>query len=359
MQPLVTVMLILCLLPFKVWSAVKPNGQSTFVVWQPSAGHPRYLIPKRIDEDPIQAVRAYLLSQIGTADLLSYTQPLVLAAQGFGQPLSEAGNTTSGFSNTLQTLGENQDRVLFVANSRRDHETAAPRAIPFMAQLRQTENYLLPVGALLRFSPEERKKLYGEIAAQFSGLVAMGGDDVTPELYQQKATYARNFNATRDRLEIELIQHFVAAEKGFFFAVCRGHQIASVALGYQLVQDVGIQLRPTTPHEDFDHPVHLLGTQSTILSRFPGVQSTFTAYSWHHQAVAYQPGGFLKLAAVSPEGDTEALEFRNGKGLTVQFHPELRSTGASQTILAGVMQEIRRFIPRLACHRVHASSPIK
>lgn len=306
------------------------------MVWQPTPSHPRFLLPVKEGESPRQAVEAYrALLHSGTE--LREILPASLFSNGEG---------------LLSELPKGRDKTLFLANNAGDHRIEAKRVQNFMAQLPQTDNFVLALGAAERLRPGQRAQFYDKVVSEFAGLVAMGGDDVTPKMYREPVTYARGFNGARDALEIELIQAYVKAEKGFMFGVCRGHQITSVALGYKMVQDIPIETQSPTRHADNDHTIHQRPTTHGLLRAQLGSLRPFEAYSWHHQAVIFHEGGPLELAAVSPEGITEALEFKNGKGLLVQFHPELRDTPDSRAILQGVWNGVRSQVGTFSCRRV-------
>ncbi|MFN7728149.1 MAG: gamma-glutamyl-gamma-aminobutyrate hydrolase family protein [Bdellovibrio sp.] len=309
------------------------------LVWQPGPGQPRYVLPQKEGETPRQAIEAYRALLFSSSEITKIV-PLTLAGP------SEA-------EGIISVLPKGRDKALFIGNSTNDHRPEAARVQKFMAQLPQTDNFVLAVGAAERLRPRQREQFYQKIVSEFAGLVAMGGDDVAPRMYNEPVTYARSVNATRDQLEIELIRAYVKAEKGFLFGVCRGHQMTSVALGYKLVQDIPIQLKSPTQHANNDHLIRLVPTTNSLLQKQVGSLRAFSVYSWHHQAVIYEPGGPLELAAVSPEGITEALEFKNGKGLLVQFHPELRTAPESAAILRGVWSQVRSNVGVFSCKRVY------
>ncbi|MBX2996345.1 MAG: gamma-glutamyl-gamma-aminobutyrate hydrolase family protein [Bdellovibrionaceae bacterium] len=313
-----------------LWAEVR------LLVWQPTPSHPRFLLPVKEGETNRQAVESYRALLHSGTELKEVLPPSVFQ------------NSEGSYSE----LPKGRDKSLFIANNAGDHRIDAARVQKFMAQLPQTDNYVLALGAAERLRPGARAQFYDKIVSEFAGLVAMGGDDVTPKMYREPVTYARGFNGARDALEIELIRAYVKAEKGFMFGVCRGHQITSVALGYKMVQDIPIEIQSPTRHADNDHVVRQLTTTHGILRTQIGSLRPFEAYSWHHQSVIFHEGGPLELAAVSPEGITEALEFKNGKGLLVQFHPELKSAPESVAILEGVWNGVRSHVGTFSCRRV-------
>lgn len=313
----------------KSWAAVH------LFVWQPSPDHPSFLLPRHDHETPRQAVERYRALLHSEAEIRA-----------------EIGDSFGSAEGDYRELPKGRDKMLFIANDAGDHEPGSTRATRFLSQFPETQNFVLLLGAAERFQPQARQEIYRALNREFAGLVAMGGDDVAPSTYRDAVTYARGFNEARDRLEIELIQSWIRSEKGFLFGVCRGHQITSVASGYKMIQDIPIETKAPTPHADNDHVVYQRKTTHGLLEKAVGSSAPFQVYSWHHQAVKFQPGGPLEVAAVSPEGIVEALEFRNGRGLLVQFHPELKNSKESRAILRSVWSNVRSQVQTFSCKRV-------
>jgi len=311
-------------------------------VWQPTPQHPRYLLPQKAGETPRQAIEAYRALLFSRSEITE---------------LADGSLFRNGEGQTPE-LERGQDKVLFVANNKNDlrpndFRNEVTRVQRLMNQFPRSANYVLPLGATERLRPEQRQEFHRRISNEFSGLILMGGDDVTPAMYRERVDGAVNFNSTRDKLEIELIQSFVKAEKGFVFGICRGHQITSVALGYKLHQHIPRLENETTKHRDNNHLVHQRKTTNGLLRDFVGTANPFTVYSWHHQAVIFHEGGPLELAATSKDGLTEALEFLNKKGMLVQYHPELHSTPAARTFIESIWSKgMRPLVRQFNCRRV-------
>ena len=78
--------------------------------------------------------------------------------------------------------------------------------------------------------------------AELDGLVLMGGSDVCPETYGEKALKPEwNGDSIRDEYEIALLNAFVGRRKPVL-GICRGAQVINVAFGGTLYQDIGTQL---------------------------------------------------------------------------------------------------------------------
>ncbi len=96
-------------------------------------------------------------------------------------------------------------------------------------------------------SPEGRTRRAGSKASlaayaqELDGLVLMGGSDVCPESYGEKALRPEwNGDRIRDEYEIALLREFMALSKPVL-GVCRGAQVINVGLGGTLYQDIGTQ----------------------------------------------------------------------------------------------------------------------
>ena len=173
-----------------------------------------------------------------------------------------------------------------------------------------------------------------ECVRRADGIVLTGGDDVDPLLYAKEVpAHLKHLASVPDRLrdwfELTLVETVFAQRKPLL-AICRGQQILNVALGGTLVADVATQMPGTINHRRMDrrseivHDVRL--TPGSVLARITGRQK-LGVNSTHHQAVG-RVAPPLRVAAASPDGVVEALEWRPGAGrrlpflVSVQFHPE-------------------------------------
>lgn len=218
---------------------------------------------------------------------------------------------------------ELQSSALLVANSAKDYTNSHLRIGRFKELFKNAgkKTLLLALTPTLGWSPSDAKDFQNLIADKAPLLVGMGGDDVSTKLYNQDDIHAKFTNATRDREELALLKTYFKKGQGFYLGVCRGSQLAAVALGYQLIQDLPTQVGSDVAHANDYHVVHPAKTTHQILKTLTvGFEPNF--YSFHHQAVIYKTGGPLELAALGSDGVVEALEFKNGRGLLVQFHPE-------------------------------------
>ena len=157
----------------------------------------------------------------------------------------------------------------------------------------------------------------------YDALLLCGGDDVDPAFFGQENTASKGIDLDRDRVELALAKLYMEAGKPIL-GICRGHQLMNVALGGDLIQDIGdpLHLFHTRGDEPCDrvHPVH--ACEGSFLYEFYG--PVFPVNSSHHQAVD-KLGQGLKAVAWSESGLVEALEHESLPIRCLQWHPERMS----------------------------------
>jgi len=158
------------------------------------------------------------------------------------------------------------------------------------------------------------------------GLLLSGGDDPHPRLFgEEPHPNLETVDERRDRFELALVAE--ARARGMaVFGICRGVQILNVALGGDMVQDIGSQtdapLRHTqrTLDDTGWHAVDVL--PGSRVAELTGRTRLFVN-SYHHQACR-RPGEGLRVCATAPDGLIEALEDPSRPFfLGVQWHPEV------------------------------------
>nr|WP_295904519.1 gamma-glutamyl-gamma-aminobutyrate hydrolase family protein [uncultured Bdellovibrio sp.] len=297
------------------------------------------IIPVRSNETPPEAAQRYLRELSKNPDLMELFEGRTpdLRLEGF-KPLE---------------TNSREARALMIANLPKDYTKNSQRVVNFKKLFKQAKHtsYILPINANLGLTQTETRELFQQVAEKFPLMVAMGGDDVDPRLYKQENFHARNITTARDQFEIALIKSYVSQEKGFLLGVCRGSQISSVALGYQLIQDVPFHVGSDVAHANDWHDVEIKDTKFNILKSLADSSGKMHVNSLHHQSVIFKEGGLLQIAARSHDGVTEATEFKNGRGLLLQFHPELMNNELGAKILWNVVQQKNRVMPR-SCSKV-------
>ena len=174
----------------------------------------------------------------------------------------------------------------------------------------------------------------GETPAQIDGLILSGGADVDPSHYgAERHSKTQVPNEARDRFELALAR--LARERDIpALCVCRGLQVANVAFGGTLIQDLAEQLgdRYTLHHqqvkEDGEERTTAVAAHAvevewgSALARLLGT-TRFATNSMHHQGIDRVAPSF-RAVAWTPDGVIEALDatFEHPFFYAVQWHPE-------------------------------------
>ncbi len=180
------------------------------------------------------------------------------------------------------------------------------------------------------------RALLVEAISRCDGVLLTGGDDINPDLYDEKLPSAirRTVGQTpdgggRDWRELVLINE-VFRQKKPMLAICRGHQLLNIALGGKLIADIRSQIPGALNHQrmdkanEFVHEVPL--TPASLLANITG-KRILGVNSSHHQAVM-ETAEPLAAVARAKDGIVEAMELKPEAArrmpflLSVQFHPE-------------------------------------
>jgi putative glutamine amidotransferase len=189
---------------------------------------------------------------------------------------------------------------------------------------------------------------------ELDGLIFSGGEDVDPRRYGA-ASHACTETASplRDDYEFALMRAALDLQLPAL-AICRGLQVANVALGGSLHQHVPDVFGTRVPHS---FPVNGRTYRGLIEqhrleidadSRLAGIAgTTLVTGSRHHQAVD-RIGSGLRVVARAPDGVAEALELPGAPHfwLAVQWHPE-----STVTLDGGASAALFRALVRAAASR--------
>jgi putative glutamine amidotransferase len=205
---------------------------------------------------------------------------------------------------------------------------------------------------LLTFDPAT----LDEQIAGCSGILLSGGGDVDPRRYGAVNEHAAGIHAARDAFEIGLALR--ARERGLpTLCICRGLQVANVAFGGNLIQDIGTSFDGHTAalhrlevggktHRGLIEGHNVSIAADSRLAEIVGQTSIVTG-SRHHQSVA-RIAADLDVVARTPDGIVEAAEavFSSPFWLGVQWHPESTldaDAGASRAIFAAFIAAAAHF----------------
>jgi putative glutamine amidotransferase len=197
----------------------------------------------------------------------------------------------------------------------------------------------------------------GELLGLADGLLLIGGQDVDPALYGEDP-HPRTYGVNReeDDFEVALVRAAVEIDVPTL-AVCRGCQVANVALGGDLEQHItdrpGILARglPTFPKSEPNAigplvPVSI--APGSRLAEATGGSRALGSHS-HHQSVR-RLGDGLVVTGVGPDGVIEAIEHEQGWFVAVQWHPE--DTAEDDPVQQRLFD---RFVEQAGANRASAS----
>lgn len=165
-----------------------------------------------------------------------------------------------------------------------------------------------------------------ELVRRLDGLVLTGGADVDPVRYGGPSSGIPGYTRPdRDESEFGLFELARAADMPIF-AVCRGLQLANVALGGTLIP----HLPDVVGHEEHSGveggftAIRVLTIAGSRIARSAGAE--LKVHCHHHQAVDRLAEG-LAATAYAADGTIEAVESTDGSFLVgVQWHPEADAT---------------------------------
>jgi len=152
-------------------------------------------------------------------------------------------------------------------------------------------------------------------------LIVSGGNDVSPEFYQEKLIFEESrINISRNLLEMEMIKQAIAMKMPVL-AINGGMQLLNVLLGGTLYQDIDLQYANNVVDHRKEHPIDI--NKESKIYEILQVERIRNVPSRHHQAIK-KLSDELVVTARSPEGLTEAVEHRLFPNIIgVQFNPEL------------------------------------
>ena len=181
-----------------------------------------------------------------------------------------------------------------------------------------------------------------ELPNKVSGVIIGGGDDIDPRHYGLTGTAGVNYDAARDRLEIDTIQHALK-HRWPLLGICRGAQLLNVVHGGTLYTDIR-PLRRHTPNRNSLFPIKQAELEaSSRLASILGAHP-LAINSLHSQAVR-DLGGDFRVAARDVDGFVQAIESPEQPFLFgVHWHPEyLLWKSRHLSLFREFAEQVRRF----------------
>lgn len=157
------------------------------------------------------------------------------------------------------------------------------------------------------------------------GVMMTGGGDIAPSYYGEKPREKCGTPCElRDRLDFACFDYAFQKKKPIL-AICRGMQVANVALGGTLYQDLPSEFESKIPHRQtqgkFVSSHSVFVKEGTPLARIAR-KEIMTGNSFHHQAVKELAEG-LAVMAVAEDGLIEGAYWMGEQYLRAyQWHPE-------------------------------------
>lgn len=188
------------------------------------------------------------------------------------------------------------------------------------------DTYCLAIEKAGGIATELEKNIFENYAEKtlrgFDCLLLTGGGDVDPKRYNEPNTHSKGIIFERDETEIALVK---AARKMNLptLGICRGMQVANVAFGGTLLQDVIFSgfCNHSLPERKFELVHGVKKINDGILPHIFGEK--FSVNSSHHQAIDKIADCFLPTL-LSDDGIVEGMEDKKARFFVfVQFHPEI------------------------------------
>jgi putative glutamine amidotransferase len=294
------------------------QAEVSLLLWKPVGYKYEFVIPKKDSEDSKFALKRYLQTLKQNPELRKF-------AKSF---------ESVGLGNLQEFQPQNLPSVLAIANDSSDLEASPPDVKKVLGPLekRGAKSFLTPIAVTAGLSKEEAEEFRKKINTHFDALVSLGGEDIHPSLYGDKdpKKLSVHTNLSRDREELDLVRSYLQDGKGMFAGVCRGHQMGGVAASCQLVKDIQEELNLIHPVGQ-KHQMSLSPEAGKITKNIFDGNNTILVNSFHHQAIEVpkKPNPKIQITAVATDQPNiaEMAEY-NGKGISVQNHPELLASSA-------------------------------
>lgn len=176
----------------------------------------------------------------------------------------------------------------------------------------------------------DNESIIKDYIANIDGLLMVGGEDVSPSLYNEEMLEkCDNTNPERDLYDSMLIKEAFRVKKPII-VICRGLQLTNVLFGGSLFQDLSYNKEINIAHSrmnEGDNVVHSIDVVDKD-SMFYKILKRDSMYvnSIHHQTIK-ELAPIFKKVAVSKDNVIEVVELKEEDHFFIgtQFHPEMMS----------------------------------
>lgn len=234
-------------------------------------------------------------------------------------------------------------RVLLLANDAKDLELHGQgMAYSELLTSAGAEVYVLPASFLAQVPEAQRERVIKTLVKKFSSVMALDGADVSPKIYDRYNTHSENVNPERDAFEALILKAAIDSN-AFVMGIGRGHHLIAALQGMQILQDIHVFLNISEDHSQAEQTLGQFATSNKLLAQLlPGLATgEVKVISSHHQGVLSRKNANLEVAAISADGVVEALEFRNGRGVSVQFQLDKLPESQAKVFFARLVQMIQ------------------
>jgi len=143
-------------------------------------------------------------------------------------------------------------------------------------------------------------------------IILSGGNDINPELYNQKPVYVRDLSMFRDNTERKLLE--IAIKNRLpVLGICRGMQFINVFFGGGIIQNI-------KEHVATRHGVNIIDLSlSKLLNK-----TIIVVNSYHNQGISKEclPPELKAFAFSEKDGVVEGIYHQNYPIAGIQWHPE-------------------------------------
>ena len=208
------------------------------------------------------------------------------------------------------------------------YDGTSQAGLPIAAVQHTYINAIREAGGLPLLIPNQLvEKEWREIYKRLDGILFTGGGDIRTDLFNGSPhPKVAEVDDERDSLELSMLRLAVKDGKPFL-GICRGCQVANVALGGTLYTHIPDQLEgairhdwyPNIPRNHLAHPVRV--EEGSRIAEIFG-EPVLRVNSLHHQGIK-DLAPALKAVAFAPDGLVEAVDLTaHPFGFAVQWHPE-------------------------------------
>lgn len=163
---------------------------------------------------------------------------------------------------------------------------------------------------------------HSEIGTKSPDLILFtGGEDVSPDYYDEKQGKYTSINKKRDEIETNIYHNYPYVPK---LGICRGAQFLTVMSGGKLVQHVENHGRDHSIYVEGKGKYNMTSTHHQMMYPFNMVKNSYEliGYSEFFRSKTYLNGNNEEIKTTKDFLESEIIYYPNTKSLCIQGHPE-------------------------------------